>query len=598
MAIVKEIEKKITSHDYVYDSISYILSPEDSSGKEKCFKSSCINCFGSSADDFSKQFYIIRNDFHKDSNILAHHYVQSFSPDENISPETAHQIGIELAQKVAPRFQVIVATHTDKEHLHNHIIINSVSMETGLKWKADLKTRNNMRNESDKLCKLYGLDIIDNPSGLRSIDQTTLELARQGRSWKADLCRVLDEAIIICCRKKEFIDFMKRKNFEITQYTDRHITFQKIGETKKIRADTLAKQFGNKYTKENLEKKMGYYHRTLKIPYQKKTSEPFISEFEKYEKNHFMKNPPPVTTDKSTELQERIKASKNPFFLLLVIIRKFMFRKKLKASLDNKYEYFHLRAKKQKRYKTKEPDLKQILSRYEKKPLTAGNILYRDLVKAQGENLSIRISLSAVPKLYAYPFFFSAKLYNDYAIITLKKSNKELIKKALKLSNESIIEDHNNYYTPKFNYQELKKRAENLGVKIEFLVISPSEIEMLNNENERFVPIPLKDGKIRLAFLPQNKDFILHALYPDKYTKRKYASGTKNAKVITLKKRSIPFDKSILTKRKIVKDKETQEVKKQVTFIEQTEKEQDEAENIINKPDTSNIVTNKRRRMR
>ena len=75
-------------------------------------------------------------------------------------------------------------------------------------------------------------------------------------------------------------------------------------------------------------------------------------------------------------------------------------------------------------------------------------------------------------------------------------------------------------------------------------------------------------------------------------------AGTKNAKVITLKKRSIPFDKSILTKRKIVKDKETQEVKKQVTFIEQTEKEQDEAENIINKPDTSNIVTNKRRRMR
>ena len=63
----------------------------------------------------------------------------------------------------------------------------------------------------------------------------------------------------------------------------------------------------------------------------------------------------------------------------------------------------------------------------------------------------------------------------------------------------------------------MKKRAEQLGVKVEFLIIQPEQLEKLNDDKDRFVAIPTKDGKIRLAFLPQNKDFILHSLYPDKY---------------------------------------------------------------------------------
>ena len=70
----------------------------------------------------SKMFYEIRRVFNKDSDILAHHYIQSFSPNEKITPELVHQIGAELAQKMAPGFQVIVSTHVDKDHLHNHIL--------------------------------------------------------------------------------------------------------------------------------------------------------------------------------------------------------------------------------------------------------------------------------------------------------------------------------------------------------------------------------------------------------------------------------------------------------------------------------------------
>ena len=519
MATVKEIKKTIKAHQYVSDSISYILSPENRNGDEKCYKATCLNCTNNGAEGLSKQFYEIRRYFNKDKEILSHHYVQSFSPNEKITPELAHQIGVELAQKMATGFQVIVSTHIDKDHIHNHIIINSVSMETGLKWKGNGSTLNAMREESDKLCQQYGLTTIKKHSGLRGIDQTTQKLAEKGESWKVALCRVLDDAVRLCNTKQEFIAYMKRKGFEITRYTDRHITFQRIGEKKKIRANTLAEQFGTSYTKESLERKMGFYipPEPLENPPTPKPPVPFVSEFEKVERKHFEENPPPITPSEGKAFSQKIKKSHNPLFLLLRVIHILLFRQNQRAVLDAKYEQLHKKVKRQSRYKTKEPDLRKILERYDKKPTVAGNILYRDLISSQGENLRVQLSLSAVPKLYAYPFFFSARIYSNYAIVTIKAKDKELFKKVLESANEAVIQKHNSHYTPRAEYQELKKRAEQLGVKVEFLIIQPEQLEKLNDDKDRFVAIPTKDGKIRLAFLPQNKDFILHSLYPDKY---------------------------------------------------------------------------------
>ena len=184
MAIVKEIKKSIKAQKYVNDSIAYILLPKDKSGEEKCFKFTCINCEGNEVDTLSKQFRFVRKAFDKDNNILAHHYVQSFSPNEKITPEFAHQIGIELSKNVATGFQVIVSTHIDKDHIHNHIIINSVSMETGMKWRGNGDTLKVLRKESDKICKTYGLSVIENQSGLQGIDQSIQKLAEQGKHGK------------------------------------------------------------------------------------------------------------------------------------------------------------------------------------------------------------------------------------------------------------------------------------------------------------------------------------------------------------------------------------------------------------------------------
>lgn len=539
MAVVEPIRKPIKAHQYVFDSIAYILSPENRNGDEKCFQATCLNCENNGADSLAKQFYVVRKAFNKDSKILSHHYVQSFSPNEKITPELAHKIGVELAQKVAPGFQVIVSTHIDKDHIHNHFIINSVSMKTGKKWKGNSTTlKKVMRPESDKICKQYGLSIIKNESGLRGIDQATQKLAEQGKSWKVELCKALDEATKICNSKKEFIEFMKHKSFVITRY-EKDITFQKVGEKKKIRVSRLAREFGDCYTKENLEKLMGFYRLPKKseIPKpseKKKVQTNFKSEFEKYEQNYFRKNPPPAKVQELKTLKRLIKNSRNPLLMLLFIIMILLIRqRKQRNRLDRKYSLLHIYSR-QAKYKVKKISLEEKLDKIEKIQTTAGNIPYKNLIESQGENYRVRLALSAVPKLYAYPFFFSAKLYKDYALVTIKEKDKKLLQTALEVEDIQVLEKHNKHYTPLSDYYELKARAEQLGVKVEFLnIIHKEQLSKLDGEKDRFVVIETKDGKIRLAFLPQNKDYILHTLYPEKYKDSNLFSVVRNSKVNT-----------------------------------------------------------------
>ncbi len=235
---------------------------------------------------------------------------------------------------------------------------------------------------------------------------------------------------------------------------------------------------------------------------------------------------------------------------------KLLIRRNRKTRLDKKYRSLHGSCKQQKAYRIKKTDLKELLEKYEQNPTTAGNIPYRNLVSAHGENYRVRLALSAVPKLYAYPFFFSARLYKDYALVTIKKKDKQIMQKALELEDISILEKHNEHYTAKSDYLDLKKRAELLGVKVEFLMLhQPKLLEKLKNEKERFVAIPTKDGKIRLAFLPQNKDYILHALYPDRYkNNNNLFSVGRNSKVNTKLKKEAMLGGQIMRYRELSKE--------------------------------------------
>ncbi len=600
MATVKSVKSAIKSSDYVAKSISYILSPETKSGNEKCVQSSFINCCYDSVNGLVTEFDITRFAYHKNDKILAHHYVQSFSPNENITPELAHKIGEELAECVAPEFQIIVATHIDRDHIHNHFLINSVSLETGSKWLGNQATLKNLREQSDRLCRQYGLSVIDETTGLRGIDQATQKLAEQGKSWKVELCHALDEAKILCHSKDAFIEFMRNKGFIITRYTDRHITFQKVGEQKKIRADTLAKQFGDYYKKENLERIMGFYSLPKPLPPREapKPQKPFVSEFEKYEKVYFQRNPPLAKPDEAETLRQKIKQSKNPLFFFLRVILMLKIRRYKRLFFDKRYFRLTMHTH-QKKFRTKKLSVSEQLEKYKSNPIYEGNIPYSRLIHSQGENCVIKFAFSGIPKLYACPIFFSAKLYDDYALVTIKEKDKKLLIEAFNLKDEAIIDRSTKRYLPDAKYDEMKKRAEFLGVKVEFLIIDEKDIDKLTKEKDRYVAFAPDNGKIKLAFLPQNKDYVLHCLYPDKYQADSddLFSVTRNSKVNTRLKSEAALGGKQMRYRTLTRT-EVEELHKQTggqemfAVFSKSENGQEEQYNVAYKEDDEKKIEN------
>ena len=120
-----------------------------------------INCLPATARD---EMLAVKRRFGKDEGVVAYHGYQSFAPGE-ADPITAHEIGVRLAKTLwGEKYQVLVATHLDKEnHLHNHFVVNTVSLIDGIRYHRTEKDYHDMRTASDALCREYGLSVVENP---------------------------------------------------------------------------------------------------------------------------------------------------------------------------------------------------------------------------------------------------------------------------------------------------------------------------------------------------------------------------------------------------------------------------------------------------
>ena len=116
-----------------------------------------VNCSPESALD---EFRFVKKRFHKEDGRSYYHIVQSFSPDDNLTPETAHEIGLKFAEYF-PGFQVLVATHTNTHAIHNHLIMNSVSFENGKKFHQSRNEMLQAKEYSNQLCREYGLSVTE-----------------------------------------------------------------------------------------------------------------------------------------------------------------------------------------------------------------------------------------------------------------------------------------------------------------------------------------------------------------------------------------------------------------------------------------------------
>ena len=127
--------------------------------------------------------------------ICLHHYIQSFKPDE-ILPEEAHKIGVEWARKVfGENHQVLVTTHIDKNHIHNHFAVSAYDLD-GKKWYGNKTTLKRCRDISDKICKSHGLSVIEKSSYQANHKYADWLARQQNISWKTKLCDEIDKLVL------------------------------------------------------------------------------------------------------------------------------------------------------------------------------------------------------------------------------------------------------------------------------------------------------------------------------------------------------------------------------------------------------------------
>ena len=181
---------------------------------------------------------------------IAYHLIQSFAPDDDITPERALELGIEFAQKVTGgKYEFVVSTHVDKEHIHNHIIFNAVDYVNHRKYHSDEKDRYRIRDINDDICKDNNLSVLPKYDARRKFKYKNVH-KEEKNSWLKKLKSAIDDAI----RNSESFDDMlyalEMEGYEIKR--GRHISFRAPGQERFTRAKTI----GDKYTEDAIRERI------------------------------------------------------------------------------------------------------------------------------------------------------------------------------------------------------------------------------------------------------------------------------------------------------------------------------------------------------
>ena len=170
-----------------------------------------INC---SPDTVLQEFTFVKKQFKKEDGRTYVHIVQAFSPDDDITPELAHEIGLRFAEYFGG-YQALIATHRNTDHIHNHIILNSVNMETGKKFHQSAAEMRQVKEYSNRLCREYGLSETETKSSFGSMPK-----------WKSLLRNKAYSVACRTCSKEDFIFEMEMHGYKVDwQEGHKYITF-------------------------------------------------------------------------------------------------------------------------------------------------------------------------------------------------------------------------------------------------------------------------------------------------------------------------------------------------------------------------------------
>lgn len=212
-----------------------------------------INCDG--ANSF-REFMATKRVYGKADGIFFYQYAQSFSPTEKLTPEQAHDISMEFAERAWPGQEVLVATHCDANHLHSHFVINSVSFESGKKLRQSPTTLRQLRALSDEICLAHGLSVLTPyENGGRRISNREYRARMRGNSWKQKLAEDIDKSMEYSGSRDEFVRAMSILGYRMTWTDERkHLTFH-CPNGRSCRDKSL---YDEKYLKKNIENELDF----------------------------------------------------------------------------------------------------------------------------------------------------------------------------------------------------------------------------------------------------------------------------------------------------------------------------------------------------
>ncbi|MNW32582.1 Relaxase/Mobilization nuclease domain protein [compost metagenome] len=229
--------------DGLQQTLNYV---QDSSKTEKQLYVSGINCDPLTAYE---QMQRTKRQFQKTEGILAFHGYQSFAPGEAI-PEIAHAIGMKLAQELwGERFEVVVSTHLDKQHLHNHFVLNAVSFFDGKRYYDNKASYALLRQTSDRLCREHALSVITHPERGRAAHYGEWRAEREKRpTWRGLIREDVDEALAAAMTMTQFFTQLQQKGYEV-KTTVKHWAIRPPDKQRFVRLRSL----GEAYTEDAIK---------------------------------------------------------------------------------------------------------------------------------------------------------------------------------------------------------------------------------------------------------------------------------------------------------------------------------------------------------
>ena len=228
-------------------AIAYILNPEKTDEKL------LVSSYGCASETAAREFEWTRKIAEQKGmnpvRIIARHVIQSFEIGE-VTPELAHEIGKQFADEIlGGKYEYVLTTHIDKDHVHNHLIFNAVDFVDYHAYKSYKRIYYDMREVSDRLCKENGLSVIP-PSQNKGMDYKEYTEAKGGTSWKQKLKQTIDRLVITAKDYDDFLRLMQEAGYEIK--TGKYISFRAEGQERFTRSKTI----GENYTEERIKERI------------------------------------------------------------------------------------------------------------------------------------------------------------------------------------------------------------------------------------------------------------------------------------------------------------------------------------------------------